>query len=135
VRLRLVEERDLERVRSLRNRYRWAFFNDAEISEAEQLRWFRTLQRRSVAFYVIEDEGRVVGTISVAEHDRGKEIGNVILDEAYRGKGIMSEAIAQLTTGPGPYFALVKPGNQASLELFRRAAFVDVHVRLELQAP
>jgi RimJ/RimL family protein N-acetyltransferase len=129
--LRLLERRDLETVRELRNRNREWFFDDREVTAERQREWFESLARKPVRFYVIEEDGRVVGTISVTEMPEGREIGNLLLDDAYRGRGLMSRAIEQLTEEPGTYFALLKPDNASSLRVFERLGFRSRHVYLE----
>ena len=86
--LRPLAESDLETIRLLRNRYREAFFDDREISADAQRRWFDALPQKPVEFYVIEDEGRVVGTVSVTTTTDGKEVGNLLLDASCRGRGL-----------------------------------------------
>jgi RimJ/RimL family protein N-acetyltransferase len=130
MRLRLLEQRDLERVRELRNRNRSWFFDDAEITAEQQQRWFESLPGRPLRFYVIEEDGAVAGTISVTETREGNEIGNLILDEAYRGRGLMTQAVARLTEQPGRYFSRVKTDNAASVGVFLRAGFTEEHVVL-----
>lgn len=130
MRLRLIEERDLDRVRELRNRNRRWFFDAGEIDSEQQRAWFAALARKPVAFYVIEEDDHVAGTISITESDEGREVGNLILDERYRGRGLMREAVRQLTSEPGRYVAEVMPENEASLAVFREAGFVEHSVRL-----
>ena len=81
-------------------------------------------------FFVIEIDGRVVGTISVSETVHGREIGNVVLDPAYRGQGIMKRAVEQLTAEPGTYFADVKQSNEPSLRVFAATGFDATVIRL-----
>jgi RimJ/RimL family protein N-acetyltransferase len=131
MRLRLLEERDLDAVRELRNRNRRWFFDNSEVSAEQQHEWFAGLPTRPVRFYVIEDEGAVVGTISATERGDGVEIGNLILGETHRGRGLMARAVAELTGAPGRYFAEVQPGNESSLRVFERAGFAPVSLRVE----
>lgn len=130
MRLRPLSKDDLETVRRLRNGSRHAFFDDREISAADQLRWFETLPQRPVAFYVIEEDGKVVGTISTTKTAHGTEIGNLVLDPAYRGRGLMRQAVEQLTAQPGTYIAEVKRGNDPSLRVFEASGFAEDMVRL-----
>ena len=129
--LRPLAAGDLEAVRRLRNQSRDAFFDTAEISAEQQARWFANLKGRAVRFFVIEEGGEVVGTISVTETGRGREIGNLVLDHRYRGRGLMTEAVRELTVEPGNYFAEVKPGNQQSLAVFERAGFFTSAIRVD----
>jgi RimJ/RimL family protein N-acetyltransferase len=131
VQLRPIEAADLERVRELRNANSEWFFSAAEISREQQQEWFAQLRARRVRFYVIEEDGRVVGTISVTEGPDWYEVGNLLLDEEYRGQGLMGRALERVLDASGRYYALVKPENLASLEVFRKAAFEPVYVRLE----
>ena len=73
MRLRRLAATDLERVRQLRNASRNAFFDSREISAEEQQAWFARLSEKPVEFYVIEDDGQVVGTVSVTDTTNGKE--------------------------------------------------------------
>jgi RimJ/RimL family protein N-acetyltransferase len=121
--LRPLAEADLETVRRLRNGSRQFFFYDAEISAEQHAAWFRALPSKPVDFWVIEDAGVVVGTVSATRSAEGIEIGNLVLDPAARGRGLMRTAVEQLTTGPGRYFADVKTGNSASLAVFEATGF------------
>jgi RimJ/RimL family protein N-acetyltransferase len=121
--LRPLAEADLEFVRELRNANREFFFHDGEISPEQQRQWFRMLGTKPIDFFVIEDDGAVVGTIS-AKHSPGwVEIGNLLLVPAARGKGVMRQAVSQLTKAPGRYFSEVKPDNERSLATFRATGF------------
>lgn len=131
VRLRLIEEGDLEVVRELRNRNREWFFDDREITAAQQAAWFKSLRGKPIRFYVIEDAGTVIGTISIDEGEAGMEVGNLILDARFRGQGVMAEAVAELCSAPGVYYARVKPGNDASINVFGRAGFALRHLHFE----
>jgi RimJ/RimL family protein N-acetyltransferase len=126
--LRRLTVDDLERVRQLRNASRHAFFDTREISADEQRSWFDRLGRKPVQFYVVEEEGQVVGTISVSDTPNGREIGNLVLDEAFRGRGLMRRAVEELTAAPGIYYAEIKPDNHASRAVFRETGFVDTVV-------
>jgi RimJ/RimL family protein N-acetyltransferase len=123
--LRTLAEADLEIIRLLRNRHRHAFFDDREITPDAQRQWFASLPGRSVEFFVIEEGGTVIGTISVTTSAAGKEVGNLLLNTAYRGRGLMQRAVAQVTAAPARYVAHVKAGNTPSLRVFRAAGFSE----------
>lgn len=125
MRLRPLTRADLETVRLLRNHSRESFFDTCEIAADQQLAWFERLHLKPVAFFVIEEDGRVVGTISVTDGPDGREVGNLTLAPACRGRGLMRQAVMQLTTSPGRYFADVKGENQPSLSVFRAAGFSE----------
>lgn len=125
--LRRLAEADLDIVRDLRNANRQFFLYDKEVSPEQHRIWFRALSANPIDFYVIEDDGAVVGTISVTRWPLGVEIGNLVLDTAARGKGLMRRAVAELSASPGHYFAEVKHGNTASLNVFLATGFaIDV---------
>ena len=125
VRLRRVAEADLEIIRHLRNASRDAFFDSREITAEAQRRWFANLRAAPVDFFVIEDGGRVVGTISVTTTGAGKEIGNLLLESECRGRGLMRRAVTQVTAAPARYFARVKSGNAPSERVFRANGFSE----------
>jgi RimJ/RimL family protein N-acetyltransferase len=131
VELRLLEERDLEVVRELRNRNRRWFFHDGEISSEQQSRWFAALAEAPVRFYVLVEEDEVVGTVSATDTPAGVEIGNLLVRESHRGRGLMRRAIEELTATPGRYYARVRPDNADSLRVFERSGFATAHVVLE----
>jgi RimJ/RimL family protein N-acetyltransferase len=125
MRLRPVARADLDAIRHLRNTNREWFFHDREISAAEHVAWFESLPSRPVDFFVIEEDGRVVGTISLTRRDRQVEVGNLVLDPSSRGRGLMRQAVTLLTAQPGDYVADVKAGNDRSLRVFRAAGFSE----------
>src|SRR5262249_35837127 len=133
--LRPIERRDLEIARRLRNENRDAFLDNREISPEQQQTWFEGLAAMPVRFFVIEDAGVVVGTISITDRGAFNEMGNITLDTASRGRGLMRAAIDELTRAPGQYFAEVKCHNEPSLRAFRATGFAPVSqnavVRLE----
>ncbi|HYB95511.1 MAG TPA: GNAT family N-acetyltransferase [Vicinamibacterales bacterium] len=135
MRLRALTTDDLEAVRRLRNDNRHAFFDDREISADDHRRWFERLSDRPITFYVLEEDSRVVGTISVTQTPHGREIGNLVLDREFRGRGLMRQAVLQLTSEPGTYVADVKPDNHASLSVFNAAGFSAELVRLRKSVP
>jgi RimJ/RimL family protein N-acetyltransferase len=125
MRLRPLSRGDLDAVRRLRNDSRESFFDTREVSADQQLEWYGRLHTMPVAFFVIEEDGAVVGTISVTNRGPDCEVGNLVLDPACRGRGLMRQAVEQLTAAPGEYFADVKAGNTPSLNVFRAAGFSE----------
>lgn len=131
MRVRPIEERDLEAVLWLRNRNRMWFFYDAEVSAEDHRAWFDSLAQRPIRFYVIEEDDTVVGTVSVTETAEGREVGNLLLHDAYRGRGLMAKALELVCGESGRYFARVKPDNEASRRVFERAGFDLRYVHFE----
>jgi RimJ/RimL family protein N-acetyltransferase len=123
--LRLLARADLEAVRLLRNNCREAFFDSREIDAGQQVAWFERLDRASVSFFVIEEDGVVVGTVSVTDRPDAREVGNLTLHPSCRGRGLMRQAVVQLTALPGCYVAEIRPDNARSLRVFRAAGFVE----------
>jgi RimJ/RimL family protein N-acetyltransferase len=123
VQLRLIEERDLEAVRALRNSNRRWFFDDREVTPAQHRRWFEALAGGPTRFYVMEEDGEVVGTISLKALADGTELGHVIVSAGRRGRGLARLAIERLTASPGTYLVDVRAGNQAAIALYERTGF------------
>ena len=123
MRLRPVAAADLEIIRQLRNANRESFLYDSEVSVEQHAAWFRAIADKPINFYVIEEDGLVVGTISTTRSDEGIEVGNLTLERAARGKGLMRQAVGELTARPGHYFAEVKSGNAPSLAVFDATGF------------
>lgn len=123
MRLRQPAESDLETIRQLRNANRQCFFYDREVTPEQHVAWFHALPIKPIDFYVIEEAGTVVGTISATRSPNGIEIGNLVLADAARGKGLMRQAVRDLTTAPGHYFARVKAGNTQSINVFLATGF------------
>ena len=123
MRLRKLAEADLEFVRRLRNANRHFFFTDAEISAEQQRGWFQALGSKPIDFFVIEDGGVPVGTLSARHSPGWTEIGNLLLTSDAQGKGLMRQAVRELTSAPGRYFAEVKSDNHKSLAVFAATGF------------
>jgi RimJ/RimL family protein N-acetyltransferase len=123
--LRPLAGADLEIVRRLRNDNRAAFLDANEVTAEQHLAWFARLESRRVAFYVIEEDGQVAGTISVTEREDAREVGNLTLAVEHRGRGLMRRAVAELTAAPGRYFSEIRPENEVSRRLFRSLGFVE----------
>jgi len=124
--LRPIAESDLEIARQLRNANRHWFFYEHEISPEQQSAWFRALESGPVDFYVIEDAGVVVGTISATRHPDRTEIGNLVLLPAARGRGLMRRAVEELTAASGRYVASIKTDNAPSIAVFKATGFAIV---------
>lgn len=136
MKLRPIEERDLDAVRRLRNANRQWFFNDREIQGEEHRAWFEHLGESSMRFFVMEEDGEVVGTASIKEGPDGStEFGNLIVDDRYRGRGFAQQALQELTSRPGTYFSNIQPSNAASIGALERADFEVEYVVLTKRVP
>lgn len=129
--LRPLEERDLEAVRVLRNASRRWFFYNEEISAEAQQAWFERIQHEPVRFWVMEEDGEVIGTVSLTHSDEGLVIGNLIVDEKHRGRGFAVQALDAVTSAPGRYVGYMMPGNEDSLRALKKSGFSDRYVLVE----
>jgi RimJ/RimL family protein N-acetyltransferase len=130
VQLRPIEERDLDAVRRLRNANRQWFFYDREVTPEQHRAWFDGLGDGPMRFYVMEEDGEVVGTVSVKDTPDGTEFGNLIVDDRYRGHGLALQTLEELTSEPGIYFSNILPENAASIGALQRVGFSLEHVVL-----
>jgi len=104
--LRLVEKRDLEKIRTLRNsQSTWIWLTDVkQINEIQQLQWYESIcQDKSVEYYSIvenkkdfpiEYEGEFLGIIRVNNIDLVNKSAMIGLDiePNFRGQGIGTKA-------------------------------------------
>lgn len=80
------------------------------------------------AWYLIEADGVIVGSVYLTKPPRpsvaGNEIG-IFLRSEYRGKGIGPQVIQVLMAyhGPGRYLANISPQNDRSIAMFERMGF------------
>lgn len=93
IRLRPVEERDLEAIRLLRNdETTWVHLTDPlSLTAADQKSWFEGLSRKSGRFYFVAHSTNVpfIGLVRMDEHDtqnRSIRVGADVVPEL-RGKG------------------------------------------------
>jgi RimJ/RimL family protein N-acetyltransferase len=128
--LRRIEERDLDAVRRLRNVNRQWFFFDGEVTTEQHRSWFAALDEGPMRFYVMEEQGEIVGTVSVKDTPEGTEFGNLIVDDRYRGQGFALQALSELTSESGTYFSNILPDNAASIAALQRVGFTLEHVVL-----
>lgn len=103
INLRAIGPKDLEMVRTWRNRYFDAFFSGEQISKEQQRIWYERYQAsggKDTMFIVELKDGTPVGTIAlydVSVADRTARLGRVLLLEEFRGNGYMDEAVKILT--------------------------------------
>ena len=103
INLREIEEKDIEIVRTWRNRNRMWFFNKNLISKQQQEQWYSEYKNRnSGKFFIIELKNKLpIGTVSLYNIDstvKEAELGRVLIgEEKFHGRGYMTEAIFTLS--------------------------------------
>lgn len=126
MKIRLIEEKDLPVCRKLRNDNRHWFYDCGPVSEERHRAWYNHVKDKH-EFYVIEEDGKVIGTISSKKVGLSAyEIGNLTLDEEYRGRGLMTEAVKLMMNTYFDYYATTLPENVKSQAVFLRAGFYNV---------
>jgi hypothetical protein len=77
--LRPLQDTDADFTRTLRNRYRHNFFDEREISESEHREYIARIREHPwIRFWIIEKNGRPLGTISLNTNPKICEMGNFI---------------------------------------------------------
>ncbi len=135
--LREVESSDLDRLRAWRDApeiRRW-FFDASPVSAEQQLAWFnRYLADEGDVLYVIEADGRPVGTIGLASIDRRQgtaELGRMLIEASARRRGWARQAVRILleyafgTVGLHRVYCEVHEENVAARALYRDCGFVE----------
>lgn len=99
IRLRLINENDIEWLRETRNKNLGEFFSHDYITPQQQRQWYQSYTDSTGRdyMYIIESpDGTKLGTIALYNiniSDRTAELGRVFVIEEYRGLGIMETAI------------------------------------------
>lgn len=127
--LRLLEEKDLEWSRQLRNENRNSFFNSKAITPEQHKKWFDNLK---CEFYIIYADERPVGTISIKENC----IGNVIIKKEYRHKSIMKRAMKLLLSKKNNIIPRleVKADNTKAIKAYLALGFKPIILIMEKKA-
>lgn len=137
VRLRLIEEKDLETTLSWRNRddVRGWFKTSSLISLEQHRVWYQDYRKRDDDFlFVIEADNRPVGQASVYGIDWNSlraEIGRFLVAPGEGGKGYISQACGQLvrfcaeTFGLTYLFLEVLENNEKAIRVYKRNGFVE----------
>jgi len=108
-------------------------FSSDPIPWKEHEQWMaQRLSDHACRLYIgINRAGEPIGQVRFQIHDKSAKI-SVSLDSRFRGKGygvvLIRKAIQELslTTGVGVIEAFVKPSNDLSLRVFRKAGFIEV---------
>lgn len=97
--IRLINEDDLPQLRQWKNAHKEAFFYKDEISEEQQIEWFREYQTRpdDHMFMVLSGDGCPIGCIGVRLVEGSWDVYNVILGvPEKRENGLMSLSLKDI---------------------------------------
>lgn len=137
VRLRLIEERDLETTLSWRNRDEARiWFKTAGLIPLDQHRaWYQSYLKKDDDFlFIIEANNKLVGQASVYGIDWNSlraEIGRFLVAPGESGKGYINQACGQLvrfcteTLGVTYLFLEVFEDNEKAIRIYKRNGFVE----------
>lgn len=135
VRLRLLEDKDLDKTLMWRNRdeVRCCFKNSTIISLEQHLRWFENYLKKDDDFiFVVEAEGEIVGQASVYGIDWNKktaEVGRFMAAPDQSGKGYIRTACELLiemcwsVLGLTYLFLEVFESNERAVRLYQSLGF------------
>lgn len=129
VTIRPITKGDLEWARMLRNANRELFFDSQIVSRTKHEQWFQAL---SYPFFIIELEGKRIGTVAISKVSSGHEIHNVLIGKDYRSQGVFKRVLAILVKRYGvPLFVDVKPENQKAIRAYMRLGFTPSSLRMQ----
>ena len=144
VRLRLIEESDLQQTLAWRNREdaRVWFKSSNELTLTQHLDWFdRYLTKDNDFLFIIEAMGKPVGQASVYGIDwetGSAEVGRFLVAPESAGRGYIGggcEALIRLCTDVlhlRYLFLEVLPGNEPAIHLYRKNGFAVEHCNNDL---
>ena len=98
INLRPIEQKDMDMLRSWRNRYSDSFGDGGIITKEQQRKFYdRYQESQTDRMFVVElKDGTPIGSIAlynISSPDRTADVGRVILIEEYRGHGYAEEAV------------------------------------------
>ncbi len=98
IKLRTIEQKDMELVRKWRNQYANNFGDAGFITKEQQRMFYEKYQESNTdKMFMIElKDGTPIGTIAlynISSPDRTADIGRVIIIDEYRGSGYAEEAV------------------------------------------
>lgn len=97
--LKLIEEKDIEWLRTTRNKYKDHFFDASEISKEQQRQWYTKYVEtgdKDQMFIIYLKSGEKIGTVAVYNiniTDRTADFGRFLLLDEYRHCGYAEEAV------------------------------------------
>lgn len=130
--IRLINEDDLSQLRQWKNDHREVFFYKGEISEEQQIKWFREYQERPDDYmFMVLSENIPIGCMAIRLIDKEWDTYNIILGlrlPEYLGKGLMSEGLREMlriavSIYPIPVTAKILRDNPA-IEWYKKNGFV-----------
>jgi diamine N-acetyltransferase len=134
LRLRLIDEADIEWLRETRNKNRNNFFSAEEITKEQQKAWYERYRESNIdnMFIIQLKDGRSVGTIALYNIDMGTrsaELGRVLILDEFRGHGYAEEAVRVLAECAFNLFRLYRirvqthMDNLDAIAVYARAGF------------
>ena len=122
--LEVIRPEEMEWGRELRNKNSQFFYSNWQLTREE----FLGKTREYHPFYVINVEGRRVGTISVTpKEENWYEIGSVLIEENLRGSGLWREVMAEVEARhSGNYCLEVLVDNQRAIKAYEKVGFVKM---------
>lgn len=146
IRLRLIDEHDIEQLRLWRNSIENSkyFFTNNYISSEEQKKWFQNyLEKTNDYMFVIEEKeaSRAIGMVGIYNIDSLKheaEIGRLLIgDKSYRGKGLGYKTILLVCKYATDYLELEKVylevlvSNTVAIQSYLKTGFFEVEKIIE----
>ena len=124
--LRLIDERDQEKLRTWKNENRQYFFHQDLIAPTQQAAWFSGyLERAHDYMFMVVWEGRDIGCMGIRLLSEGWDVYNVIAgNRGARGRGIMGQAFKLLLK-----FAYAQKGEVIGLNVMRTNPAVEWYVK------
>lgn len=135
VSLRLLEEDDLENLRTWRNDSRHSFFNSDIITADGQRRWFENVYQKKpddLIFVIETGEGEPVGAVSLYDFkpkEKQAEYGRMVVSKEHRRNGYAQDASEALIEFGFDELGLdrvvlgVVPSNRLAIDLYEKMGF------------
>lgn len=131
LRLATVEDaKAFSMIRNAEDTFKW-FFSGKKFTVREVAKWIKGLNPLTDEVYMVEFEGKLVGTCSIYNIDweqRSAEIGRIVISGENRGKGlgtrVLNETVRMCATkGLKMIYANIMKNNISSQKAFTKAGF------------